>query len=137
VATEHNAILDPEIHEPKGVATAINNTVYTANGAGSGVWQAVVIPNTFTFTAQTTAYAAVAGDFVGVTTGASAVTVTLPAAASNLDKQIIIKKTDAGAGAVTIDGNASELIDGAATQSLPTQYDSMTVHCDGTGWHVV
>jgi hypothetical protein len=35
---EHVTITDPNIHEPKGVSTAANNTVYRANGGGSGAW---------------------------------------------------------------------------------------------------
>ena len=34
----HSAITDPNIHEPKGVATATSGKVYTANGSGSGTW---------------------------------------------------------------------------------------------------
>lgn len=37
---EHNAIADPNIHEPKGAATAATGTVYTSDGAGSGSWSA-------------------------------------------------------------------------------------------------
>ena len=36
---QHNLIADPDIHEPKGVATAASNSIYVANGSGSGVWQ--------------------------------------------------------------------------------------------------
>lgn len=35
---QHNIIADPDIHEPKGVATAASNSIYVANGSGSGVW---------------------------------------------------------------------------------------------------
>lgn len=35
---QHNIIADPDIHEPKGVATAASNSLYVANGSGSGVW---------------------------------------------------------------------------------------------------
>ena len=35
---EHNAITDPNIHEPKGVSSASSGTVYVADGAGSGNW---------------------------------------------------------------------------------------------------
>ena len=35
---EHKNIIDPNIHEPKGVSIAPINTVYTADGAGSGSW---------------------------------------------------------------------------------------------------
>lgn len=38
---QHNIIADPDIHEPKGVATAASNSLYVANGSGSGVWQTV------------------------------------------------------------------------------------------------
>jgi len=35
---EHVNITDPQIHEPKGTATAQAGHVYVANGAGSGAW---------------------------------------------------------------------------------------------------
>lgn len=35
---EHINIVDPYIHEPKGVATATSGDVYKADGVGSGVW---------------------------------------------------------------------------------------------------
>lgn len=38
MAIEHKNILDPNIHEPKGIATATVNQIYSANGAGSGTW---------------------------------------------------------------------------------------------------
>jgi len=41
---EHVDITDPEIHEPKGVATASSGHVYAADGAGSGTWGEVVLP---------------------------------------------------------------------------------------------
>lgn len=34
----HSKISDPYLHEPKGISTASENTVYTANGTGSGTW---------------------------------------------------------------------------------------------------
>lgn len=39
MAIEHVDIVDPEIHEPKGIAAAAVNQVYLADGAGSGNWQ--------------------------------------------------------------------------------------------------
>lgn len=38
MAIQHEDITDPKIHEPKGISTASANTVYVANGAGSGAW---------------------------------------------------------------------------------------------------
>lgn len=38
---EHKSISDPDIHEPKGAASALADQVYIADGLGSGSWQAV------------------------------------------------------------------------------------------------
>ena len=35
---EHADIIDPQIHEPKGISIAAANTVYVANGSASGSW---------------------------------------------------------------------------------------------------
>lgn len=35
---QHNALTDPNIHEPKGISTATQGKVYVANGSGSGTW---------------------------------------------------------------------------------------------------
>lgn len=64
-------------------------------------------------------------------------TITLPAAASHIHRIYNIKKIDASANTVTIDGNASETIDGAATKVLAVQYDSYTIQSDGTGWYII
>jgi hypothetical protein len=37
---------------------------------------------------------------------------------------------------VTVDGNASETIDGALTYALAVQYQSITIISDGTNWHI-
>jgi len=38
MAIQHADITDPDIHEPKGVATASLGQIYIADGAGSGTW---------------------------------------------------------------------------------------------------
>lgn len=38
---QHSIITDPNIHEPKGVATATSGKAYISDGAGSGTWQKV------------------------------------------------------------------------------------------------
>jgi hypothetical protein len=66
------------------------------------------------------------------------ITITLPTAADNSGRRIFIKKTDTGAGAVTIDGEGSETIDGSTTWSLPGgQQDSVCVLCNGTAWYII
>jgi hypothetical protein len=76
----------------------------------------------------------VAGDFV-VASNTGTVTITLPSGHS-VDDTIIVKKTGA-TGTVTVDGNASETIDGALTFDLTAQYASITLISDGTNWLIV
>lgn len=42
MAIQHRDITDPNIHEPKGVATANQGTAYMADGLGSGIWRKLV-----------------------------------------------------------------------------------------------
>lgn len=35
---QHASIPDGQIHEPKGISTAVNRSLYIANGIGSGAW---------------------------------------------------------------------------------------------------
>lgn len=37
----HATLTGADLHEPKGIASASSNTVYVANGAGSGTWTAL------------------------------------------------------------------------------------------------
>lgn len=37
----HKNLTDPQLHEPKGISTAEENTVYFADGYGSGAWKPV------------------------------------------------------------------------------------------------
>ena len=66
-------------------------------------------------------------DLLLVTTAGGAVTVTLPPAADYLGRRFTVKKTNAAGASVTLDGDGSETIDGAATLAWSTQYQSYTV----------
>lgn len=90
-----------------------------------------------TVASKTSNYTATANDDViecNATSGAF--TITLPAAASSTGQRLYIKKTDASANAVTIDGNGSETIDGATTKALSSQYASYTIICNGSTWSI-
>lgn len=65
---------------------------------------------------------------------AGAVTVRLPIASDNLGRALVIKKIDASANVLTIDGFGSELIDNGATIALTTQYSSSRLLSDGAAW---
>lgn len=87
-------------------------------------------------TETTTARTAAAFEAVMVDddTAAGTVTITLPP--SVLDDQIIVKKLGTTAD-VILDGDTAELIDGAATFTLTSQYASITIIADGTGWNII
>lgn len=72
-----------------------------------------------------------------VTCSIANITITLPAAVTRRDNVYIVKKLDATAFTVIVDGDGAELIDDAATQTLIAQYDSMQIQCDGTGWWIL
>ena len=65
------------------------------------------------------------------------ITVTLPAASSNTGKRYYISKIDASAHDVIVDGNASETIDGGLTAVMTSQYESITIVCDGSNWSIL
>lgn len=64
-------------------------------------------------------------------------TVNLPEASSIAGRIYTIKKTDPTANAVTIDGNASQTIDGATTASIITQYQAITVQAFNSNWLII
>ena len=90
------------------------------------------------FTAsKTTAYTATGDETIIPCAPAASFTVTLPAASTMTGKSLTIIKTDSDISkTVTIDGNASETINGALTYILYTQYESVTIKCDGSNWFI-
>jgi hypothetical protein len=89
--------------------------------------------------AKITAYTVVATDhntLLQVNATASAVTVTLLAAATAGDGfRVGVKRLNA-TNAVTVDGNSSETIDGSVTSALTTINQVQWYACDGSNWQV-
>ena len=52
-------------------------------------------------------------------------------------KNIIYNIKNIGTGTITIDGNSAETIDGATTQVISIQYDSISIQSDGTEWWII
>lgn len=67
---------------------------------------------------------------------AGAITLTLPQAEAMRGRVLTIKKRD-NANNVVVDGYGAETVDGAASVTLTTQYQVVTVVSDGAAWHVV
>lgn len=65
-----------------------------------------------------------------------AITLNLPAAASNTHRTLYVKKISAS-NSVTLDGSGAETIDNAATLTLSTQYNYVRIVSDGSEWWVI
>lgn len=74
---------------------------------------------------------------VNASASGGAITITLPAASGCAGRVYVIRKSDSSSNAVTVDGNAAETINGAATYALTAQYQVVSIMSDGTGWIVV
>jgi hypothetical protein len=90
-------------------------------------------------TSQTAAYTVQENIFwVRVNATGGAVTVTLPESIGRQGRQIGVVKTDASANAVTVSRSSTDLINGATTQSLASQYSRLVAIADGTGnWDLI
>ena len=88
--------------------------------------------------AVTTTYSVQGKDKVILANGTGgAFTVTLPDARLRKNAQpITIKRMNSGANAITV-GSAGGTIDGAATQSIASQYTALTVISDGSVWVII
>jgi hypothetical protein len=125
---------------PNGDGTS--NQVLQTNGSGTLGWATVAagIGTNFDVHTVTSAdYTILDADgyrHILVSTGASNRIITLPSAAANTDRLLTIKKTDSGAGLVTVTRAGSSTIDGATTFVLTNQYEKVTIVCNGTDWFV-
>lgn len=93
-------------------------------------------PNTFSISNKTTTYTAIISDyFITGDTTSAAFTITLFTAVGNAGKELVIKNI--GTKNLTIDGNASETLDGALTKILTNKYASVNLLSDGSNWNIV
>ena len=66
-----------------------------------------------------------------------AFTVTLYTAVGNTGNSVTVKKTDSSTNAITIATTSSQTIDGVTTQTINSQYTSVTMVSDGSNWNIV
>lgn len=116
---------------------AIDNTIVTTAGAQTLTDKTLngYKMSQRTVTATTTALSTDCTIFADATAGA--IIVNLPAAAGASGQVYTVKKIDASANTVTIDPNGAELIDGAATKAIATQYNAFTFQSTGSQWFIL
>lgn len=110
------------------INSAGSSTAVLISGSGTGAYANVV-----TASSNTTLTNSV--DVVLANASSGTVTVTLPVPTSG--KQFAIKKIDSSVNIVTIAPAGSETIDGGASYSFNTQYQSISLVTDGSNWYLV
>ena len=90
-----------------------------------------------TTTVTTTTYTALITDSVILVDESEETTVTLMSAATAGDGFKLTIKSISNTANVIIDGNGSDTIDGAATATLTSQYESVTVISNGSDWYTI
>lgn len=155
---DSSVLIEPSVtYFTFGRDTVSNSTLQKFNGstwvaAGNKVsffasipisgWTAdgVSVVTDFAVTSVKTAnYTANYGELVLVDPSGGAFTVTLPTASGNSGKRIVVKVDSATTTwhlAATVDGNASETIDGATTFPLYTPGEELEIVSDGTNWRI-
>jgi len=88
-----------------------------------------IVSKTGTYTATPSDHTILCG------AGNETFTVTLPLATGV--SGIIYNIKNLGTGTITVDGDGGETIDGSITAVISTQYASITLHCDGSNWHII
>lgn len=116
------------------LAAGTTGQVLTSNGSSAPTWAtASGGGGTKTISNKTAAYTVVAGDLgkiINCTSGTFTVSLT---AAASLGSGFTCTIWNTGTGAITIDPNAAETIDGVATLILQ-QGEGLAVVCNGTNW---
>lgn len=128
--------------------TRLSNSSYSAGGAAAitafmSDLMNIMSPSTdnySTVTASNAVSSATTLDetyaFVKADATSAAFTITLPPAANAPRQRYVFTKIDATANDLTIDGNASETIDGVTTALLRGQWSTVVIISDGTNWFI-
>jgi hypothetical protein len=93
---------------------------------------------TFATSTKTSSYTITGTDVVVFANAASgAVTITLPTASANAGYRFYVKRTDSSGNSCSVVRSGSDTIDGQTSVALDTQYMSLTLVSDGSGWYII
>jgi len=130
------------IDSASGSARQYSSTGMETSGylkvSGSAIFGAGITHKRSAITAAT--YTILVTDYyIGADTSSNTITLTLPAAsAAGSGKTYVIKDEggNAAANAITVDGNGTETVDGAATVDVTSPYGALNLYSDGSNWFV-
>lgn len=122
---------------PARLGVGADGTFLTANSSTSTGLEWGSVSSNISISSISSATTASTHDLYLCDASSAAFTLTLPAAASNTGKIYRIKKTDSSGNAVTVDGNASETIDGETTYLVTVQNGFVDIVSDGTNWQII
>jgi hypothetical protein len=121
-------------------ADSTNLLLYYRN-SGNSAWLPKINLDSDMIASKSSAYTTVIGDYQKVlncdASGSTFTVTVLASTSAGEGYEFIVKKTDSSTNTVTIDGNASETIDGATTLVLYSQYESARLRCDGANFSVI
>ena len=129
------ALTGMEIGETVFMTQSNSQMVYTGSGAYNG-WNPSDNTLAFGFLSADTTLD-VFDDIILVTAPSAVTTISLPSCFLVSGKQYTIKKNDASANAIVIDPLGAQTIDGAATKTLSSYRDSITIVSVFFEWSVI
>lgn len=114
------------------VTAGTANAWLTTNGSGTTSWARgiSVLTKTTTYTVLTT------DDIIFADTSGAGWTLTIYTPVGNTGNVIRIKKTSNDVNVLTV-SPAAALIDGSATTTMNTRYETLTLISDGTNWQIM
>jgi hypothetical protein len=112
----------------------VAGNVLTATSPTTAVWQAVASVHQTAIQVGPVTYGASIGDLVRANVSAGTVTVNLPTAVGNVDREIWIKLVSVATFACVVNCVGAETIDGSGAVSLTTDGEWLILRSDGANW---